>query len=341
MKIKETITVQQKVQMYNGNSVGIFPYMIKSGDSFYDERNNLCLGYYTEHSANKTLSPFFQEVIDFAEQSNLNRPVEQIIGELIRGKYLEKWERIYNALVKEEYSPIYDYSRKFDKTGDNYDETTYNSKVEKDGSNNDLTTHNISNQKIGNDSEDITYNTTEQNTISKVDKVTYNNSEENTGETGNKQTTSKSNEDNNLIYGFNSNVPVGDTDSLGSSTETVVGLDTDNTNHNVKAKTGNDTTNKSGTETDTKTGIDTHSKIINETEAKTGTENISKTIDEEEKKTGTDKTDKVIRESETDVGYNKSPAESIGKELDLRSRAIFYDIVFDDIDSIAALKIYL
>ena len=242
MKLLETLTMEMKTNLLNGNVVGIFNNLILEGDSFYNKKYELCLGYYFNRSGEKRISSMYEKILEL--QTNTTETPENIIAKLIRGKFIEKWEKVYKALYNEQYSIL--------------DSNVYNET--KDTSNNE--------------------------------SITYNSKVEDNGNEATNMVTKSSNENSNDTYGFNSNSPVGNELSYGNDTETVIGDKDSNTTHNIRDKTGND--NKNTT--------------INE--------NISRN------------------------GRDVSAAELIEKELNLRNKEIFFDIVYKDIDSIATLQIY-
>lgn len=246
MKLIETLTSEQKLQLLSGNVVGIFPSMVLSTDVFYDALYDMCLGYYMSRSGEKTISPAYTKIINLIKENQASsNTAEELIGKLVRGKFLDKWKRIYSALVSEEYNALNNYDFTSHREGNNTDTTEYDTAVVDDG------------------------------------KV------------GIKEVVSRTSNDINKVYGFNSTEPVGDTSFNEDGTQTTEGKADDNTTHNTSTKTG----------TDTKTfGLD---------------ETISKS------------------------GREGSGADLIEKEIKLRIRNTFFDIVYSDIDSIATLQIYI
>ena len=247
MKLIETLTEQNQIQMLEGELVGIFPELVKSTDPWYTEASDMCIQYYTQRSGLKTISPSYERIRNILNGVTLTTGLDAdgLMGKTIRAKFLPKWNRVYQVLLQDEYSPL--------------DEFTYNE------------------HKTGNNS----------------DKMDYASSIEDNGKRATKETTTRDVDNSDNIYGFNSNSPVGTDTSNEATSETVTGLADDNTTHNKRDKTGNDT----------------HTVAINEI---------------------TDRS-----------GRNKSASSLIREELSLRATQIFFDIVYDDIDSIATLQIYL
>lgn len=278
MKLIETLTTQQKINMLNGSVVGIFPSMILPSDVFYSILKDLCLGYYTTRSGEKTISVTYEKIIDMTNISDeiIDSP-ETIIGKFIRGKYLDKWNRIYNVLIQEDYNPLENSRITERKTGNNKNTDTYNTTKGKQGNNSDTTT--------------------------------FDTNVEDDGTTATKETTIRTTNDAEDVYGFNSINSVHDTESKESVNETVTSRPEDNTTHNTQKKTG------------------TESKVFG--------------ISESETHTGTDSKDIVINETFDRSGRDESGSSLIMKELDLRNKQIFFDIIYSDIDTIATLQIYI
>lgn len=310
MKMIETLTTQQKVDMLNGASVGIFPSMILPDDIFFDRVGDICLGYYTARSGEKTISPAYEKYLELISQDlGVQSTAETIIGRLIRSKFLDKWNRVYEVLLSEQYNALENQYYKEHKGGENKDEKVYDTEVKKDGNNSDLTTYNTTLKKDG----------------SNADTTTYDTSVEDDGNTGTEEITTRESKNKSDVYGFNSLNPVGDSEDTEDATETVSGSADKNTSHNLQTKTG--TENKEFT--------------IDETQAKSGTENKDLVIDETERKTGTDTTNYTISEDYTKNGRDIAGAELVNMELNLRNEQIFFDIIYADIDSIATLQIYI
>lgn len=245
MKINETLTIAQTVEMINGQTVGIFPTMILDGDSFFSLRYDLCLGYYMERSASKPISSTYRRLYElFNTQPLVTQTPDEMMGKIIRSKFIEKWEKQYNALIAEQYDVLSDYE------------------------------HNETKQRV--DTDTTSYDTT----------IT------NDGNTGTEMETTYSATDNDSIYGFNSTSAVPTDSTTSNSNDITSGASENNTRHNTETKDGTDTRNFDSDET---------------------------------------------REI---LGRRKSAPELIEKELDLRNREIFFDIIYTDIDSIATIGIY-
>ena len=317
MKMKETLTPEQRTNLLlNGEVVGIFSGMILPTDPFFDLAHSMCLGYYTVRSANKTLAPIYDQMLEFAKENsdvgedNYITLANTLLGSsIIRPKFIDKWLRVYDTLITKQYDALKGFEHTEHKEGNNSDTTTYDTSVGKTGDNTDTVTYNSQNGRTGNNTDTITYDTeTEDN-----------------GKTGTKETTTTNRENSADVYGFNSASPVGDNTDTENATEIVVGNADDNTTHNVQKKTGTET---KGYEVD-------------ETVAKTGTDTKNITISETENKTGTDTKNFVIDEDVTKSGRNATGAELVETELNLRNTQIFFDIVYKDIDSVATIPLYI
>jgi hypothetical protein len=130
----DTLTTQQKSELLQGNYVGIFPTMFLDTDEFYSTLSQICFGYYMERSGNKSISPSYERLIEMSKSAEgLEETAEQLLGKYIRGKYIAKWRRVYDALVFRNYDPLNDYERVESKYGDNYNKTTYDTSVVNDG----------------------------------------------------------------------------------------------------------------------------------------------------------------------------------------------------------------
>lgn len=239
MKLIETLTIQQKLNMLNGSVVGIFPSMILPEDIFHSILEDLCLGYYTARSGEKTISVTYEKIIDITNMSDeITDSPETIIGKLIRGKYLDKWNRIYNVLIQNEYNPLENSKITERKTGNNKNTDTYNTVKGKQGNNSDTTT--------------------------------FDTNVEDDGKTGTKETTTRTTNDTEDVYGFNSVNSVHDTKGTESVNEIVTSKPEDNTTYNIQKKTGTESKVFGISESETHTGTDSKDIVINETFDRSG-----------------------------------------------------------------------
>lgn len=218
MKIKETITANQKMMLISSNTpCGIFDKLFVNTEPLYSLRTPLSFQFYLNRSGDKTVSNIYSNILDMVKELDPTIDITQseefltflndtISNNILRPKYLDKWLRIYQVLAEEQYNAIYDEDYEEKREGSRNDTTTYDTEVENDG------------------------------------KV------------GTHETRTYTNETANDIYGFNSSSPVGDSTSEDSSSETVEGLAEKNTTHNTQSKTGTDTKENEYTEKVTRRG---------------------------------------------------------------------------------------
>lgn len=231
MTILETLTKKEQLSLLTESSiVGMFPTMIVVGDPFYDLAYPMCLNYYTSRSASKRVSPMFKLYKETMADAGLSSANLLIGGSVIRPKFIDKWTRVYNALITEQYSPLDDYKETEIKIGNDTDTTTFDITEGKTGNNTDVLTHDV---------------TTESN-----------------GKTATNETTTRSSD----VYGFNSSSPVGDT----ADTETVTGNADDNTTENIQTRKGTESKALGINETNKKTGTQTKEFGLNETHTRSG-----------------------------------------------------------------------
>ena len=234
MKLRETLTKGEIIKMFRGEVVGIFPSMILSNDKFYSKLYDLCFGYYMQRSGEKTISLTYERLLQLVSEKiyTTTETAESLIGKLIRGKFIEKWNRVYDVLISEQYNALQNQDFTEQKTGNNQNVDTYNSTKAKQGTNTDTTT--------------------------------YDTNVEDNGKTGTSETTTRSVEDSNDVYGFNSSTPVGDTLSNETTSETIVGEADKNTSHNIQTKKGTESKQLGINESENHTGTDTTDISINE-----------------------------------------------------------------------------
>ena len=310
MRILETLTQSQQINLLSGSTVGIFETVFDESDAFKEHHHEMCVGYYIYNSADKPISPAYDKYIELTKNNpSIPFTPEQLIGQLIRSKFIDKWNRVYLALVESEYDPITNKDITSKKTATNKNTDTYDTETVIEGT----------------DTDTITYDTVKAKEGSNTDTTTFDTNVEDDGKVGTHATTSRSVSNADDVYGFNSTAPVGDTTSTENTEETLVGDSEKNTTHNVQ----------------TKTGTESKQFGIDESETHTGTEVKEMGKNESEKHTGTDTTDISINETMTNKGRDVSGATLIDEELKLRNTQQFFDIVYKDIDSITALQIYI
>ena len=258
MKLIDTLEPSQIRSILNIIREDLVPRTIMYGafretDAFYDDIIKFDYYYYFERSGQKEISTAYKVLTEMIDKYDINttelRSVNATIGNTLRSKYIDKWNKIYNALFTK-YEPLKEYEETETKVGTNTDNTEFDYTLKNDGSNT---------------------NTKE-----------YDTSVENNEETANKQTVTKNEDGNNNIYGFNSVVPVGSETDGTVSTETTEGLAQDNTNHNTETKTGSETESQTIDETETKEATENKTYNIDETKTVIGRkQSASKLLEEE------------------------------------------------------------
>lgn len=141
MKVKETLTPEQKADLLlNGEVVGIFSGMFLPTDPFFHLAHSMCLGYYTVRSANKTLAPIYDQMLEFANENsdvgedNYITLANTLLGSsIIRPKFIDKWLRVYDTLITKQYDALEGFEHTEHKEGNNSDTTTYDTNVEDNG----------------------------------------------------------------------------------------------------------------------------------------------------------------------------------------------------------------
>lgn len=207
MKLIETLSKNELNELLTADypneipSVGIFPYMFKIEDALYNLKGELSRGYYLGWSGQKSISIYFKKLIEYQDNPLWDSPAE-IIGSMVRSKFIDKWNRLYSDL-KKEYNPLIDYDMTETVEADNTDTKTY----------------------------DVT------NTDS--------------GTSYNEDISRSNGNENNAIYGFNSNAPSNTDYSTDNSSDTT---NTESEFDNTSSKTGTETFGISKDETKTTQG---------------------------------------------------------------------------------------
>lgn len=305
MKIIETLSSNEIIDLYDEQTVGFFKHLIYDTESpLYSHLPSLCLEYYAVHSAEKTISPSFNRLIN-----NNKDTANMLIGSIIGSKFKTKWERIYNVLISEQYQVLID--NEYSESNNSQDEkrVTYNTSLNRNISKDDTITYDVgeSNFESTESSFDDTKNTT-TNQKKNVEEIT-----------------SRTLNIEDGVYGFNSPDSVGDSTSEEESNQTIK-ADKDKNTIDTIENISNTNDTSSSTESDSR---------------KTGTETTNITETDTNSKTGNDLTEDDHRSEIVKKGRNNSAAYLIQKELDLRNRNILFDIIFADIDSVTTLKIYI
>lgn len=300
MTVYETLSHNDIDGLINGDVVGLFKTLIDDGDVFSKERTELSSGYYLSHSAEKTISPFVERLIELNGDNSNNR-----LGLYLRAIFIDKWEKIYKGLV-----------------------TDYN-----------ILDENVDERTIEEDTTHVT-NFGKQIELVIDDDITMTYGKSTTDSTNNTQTVAKTKgiseikavykdehvtvEQEQGVYGFNSSSVAPDSKNESDTHTTANG---DANYEKVEYSDGKDvdTSTTKGTVTEINTGTDKHTKSGTTTSTNSGND------DEQYTRTMTDKHN----------GRNSSGATLISAEVDMRKKYTFFDIVYNDIDSVVALPLYL
>lgn len=110
MKHKKVIDLFKVVNTLTYNTFTQFNSLISGGNPFttYDD-----IDYYLAHSSQKFLSAFVENIMivfNIDELEDLTSTELNLIFSTIGDKYANKWNRLYDALVKAEYEPIENYN---------------------------------------------------------------------------------------------------------------------------------------------------------------------------------------------------------------------------------------
>lgn len=132
MQLIETLTTQQKIDMLNGEIVGIFNTAIIEDDLYHPLAKYICLGYYTERSATKKVAKIYERVKEICDSGEVTESIDDILGKLIRNKFKDKWTKIYTALISE-YNVLDEISHIEIKNGTNTDEIEFDSSITDNG----------------------------------------------------------------------------------------------------------------------------------------------------------------------------------------------------------------
>lgn len=134
MRVKDSLTAQEIEDMLVSRlPVGIFPFIIRQTDPYYNLSAEMCVGYYIGHSGMKTLSPLYMRLKELIEEHPNSDDINDIIGTMIRERFLSKWSKVYDLLITKEYDALNNIDITETKTGNNTDVTTYDTNIENTG----------------------------------------------------------------------------------------------------------------------------------------------------------------------------------------------------------------
>lgn len=131
MKVRETLTQSQTLDLLNGQTVGFFNSAITSEDVYYNLVYDLCLGYYIERSGDKTISSAYSRLLEIENTSGgqFRGSAHSVIGRMLRNKFREKWTKQYKTLLTEQYNPLNDFEYTENINRDNTDTSTYDTTI--------------------------------------------------------------------------------------------------------------------------------------------------------------------------------------------------------------------
>ena len=308
--------------------------------------------YFNVHSYSKCVLPF----VDALKESQPDNYIQQI-AKIVDLKFKDKWQKLYDVLIGTEYVPINNYQESetetpnITKTKEGIETNTEDSSV--------VETPNLTTSKEGSVNKSEVLAGTETPNITKTktgNNTDINSSSENaqgtdtsTQKEGTDVTTTGEGQQDNLVYGFNSNVGVGDTERSVNSSSNVSGNKEDNTidinrsstNEKTTSENAQHTINESVKETGTKTTetTKTNEDSTSETTTQSGTKETSidstknKDSNVTEKETGTRT---IERSGIKGISYQ----ELIEKEVNLKNQYNLFNILYQDVDSIIALMTY-
>lgn len=222
MKLIETLTQTQLSQIAQKQANDLFQTIFQSGDACFKYQGELCFGYYLINSANKSVAPFYINMLELYNEGKLSSDytINVMVGDYIRSKYVDKWARDYKLLIDEQYEVLYN--------------------------------------RVYNETETITYDTSKGKTGNNADTTTYNIQTTTDGKQATNETTERSASDESGLYGFASAESVGNETNTSTVSETVKGAADDNTTHTETARTGSDGRVYAIDESETHKGTDTH-----------------------------------------------------------------------------------
>lgn len=131
MKIRDTLSATDMTRLFNRMPVRFFENLFNPQTKYYDLGIQAQTYYYLQRSGNKTVSPFYDNLIN----SYTPYDADLLLSLVIEGRYNDKWDRLYDALVLKEYDPLEDYSRVRDISRDTDETNTSENGTVIDGNN--------------------------------------------------------------------------------------------------------------------------------------------------------------------------------------------------------------
>lgn len=289
----------------------------------------------------RTAAPIINVIHDSAVQYPLSSQELDTLAGIINGMYKHKWDKLM-AVATAEYDPIHNYSDSLTETIQ-YSEEEDTSKT-LTGSNSSTRTDNLQEQQTDARQSQEVQNLTELQTDARQIQETKNLTETQTDEreiTETRNLTNSGSDDReNGVYGFNSSIAVGATNTEGSNSNTESGsIVTSHEGDLTSANTGTDTTVHSGNLTTTNTGTDTTTHSGTLTTANTGTQSSSGSMSNSEQGDN-DKSGERTREyTKTGNIGNISTQKLLNEEIDLWRYNFILEIM-RDVANFVSLPIY-
>ena len=271
--------------------------------------------YHFNHSGDKYISPITDRVL--ANDESLTIEKKKTLAKLIYGKYSDKWNKIYDALMTP-YKPLENYHMVENSTESITGTEDIQSLQAQQTSAKDKA---VGSRTQNQDDTDIQSRESAQT-------VSYDNNEQTTYNSTQTQQSVQESDSNNNIYAFNSEVAAPQNENSSATTRT-----------DANAHTGNDTVSHTGQDTTSVTD-----SISNTKKSTSDTQDFAQR-DNESESTLTGKNSKENTQTRVNnhtksgnIGVTTSQ-QMLESELELRKYDLL-SVVFEDCDSVLCLNIY-
>lgn len=277
-----------------------------------DDANIMDTDYFNIHSGDKTCLGYVD-----ALYTNNQETANTTLAKIIALRYKDKWNSLYQSLIAITPNSFKNFEYEEVETPNITKSRSENESKEEHGSKSRDNTFNRSDSDNQSKTSEETGNATETNNLSSNQKE------------GTKLTTSDANTEENKVYGFNSDVSVGNNDTNINKTREVSGNADENTLNTTEERNKDTSNTKNATENSDR--IFSRSDTGNEEESSENT--ISRNNEVLEQELG----DRKFTKSGL---YNITRQEIIKQEIGLRNLYNLYNIIYEDVDKIIALAIY-
>lgn len=277
-----------------------------------DDANIMDMDYFNIHSGDKTCLGYVD-----ALYTNSKETANTTLAKIIALRYKDKWNSLYQSLIAITPNSFKNFEYEEVETPNITKSISETESKEEHGSKSKDNTFNRSDTDNQSKTSEETGNATEINNLSSNQKE------------GTKLTTSDNNTEENKVYGFNSDVSVGNNDTNVNKTREVSGNADENTLNTTEERNKDTTNTKNATENSDRTF--SRSDTGNEEESSQNT--ISRNNEVLEQELG----DRKFTKSGL---YNITRQEIIKQEIGLRNLYNLYNIIYEDVDKIIALAIY-